>query len=556
MKNTKLSFKHKVNRILMLASIAIVFTLCLFLLQFFVYSISTTQQKITIVSEQLISDIEESFLYLEQSSMALAFSDNVKNLLIETEPLIFHKKSELVRDELLVTYTRSELVNNILLFDMQGNFVRLKGELGNTSMDRIYYSLVEKPNERHMNLTLESEKYLAYVTNIYDDYNQIGYSVFLINSQDLADYFLNDSITQDLEVSILASGEIIASNISDYETNPNLISESSIYSLQHIGITPYEILVINDKTLEEVVLSSLIIASISLFLFVALLYFVFKVFNQQFIIPISTIIDNSEKIHNPNQKLPATGQEDFDLLIDNINLMNMRVLEQEQKLYKAERQMQMTEIERQKATVFSLKKQINAHFTVNTLNVIKCLNTTSKIDDANKICDGLAFLLRYANDVEQNIMVLEEIFVLKKYLEILLIRFPNRFTFVEDINDDCNELYIPRMLLQPIVENAINHGFVYENEYILKISTYIIDDKLKVEIKNNGMAIETKKLEQLKNDIATAHLEPLKDVNLEGIALLNIQKRIVSLFGRGYGLSITSDITETCVVITLPIEYI
>ena len=83
-------------------------------------------------------------------------------------------------------------------------------------------------------------------------------------------------------------------------------------------------------------------------------------------------------------------------------------------------------------------------------------------EKAGLLCDGLSFLLRYANAGDSYISGMEEFFVLEKYVEIMEIRYPDRFTAEIEMEDALEGVELPRMLLQPIVENSILHGWKVE----------------------------------------------------------------------------------------------
>ncbi len=139
------------------------------------------------------------------------------------------------------------------------------------------------------------------------------------------------------------------------------------------------------------------------------------------------------------------------------------------------------------AELKSLKFQINPHFVFNALNSMSAL---TEIDPkrAKQMIIKLADFLRYtlANSDRQKNSVAEELRNIKLYLDIEKIRFEDKFEYVEDISNECRNVEIPAMILQPLFENAIKHA-VYEtlNTVTIKLTCKEENDFLKITIENN-----------------------------------------------------------------------
>ena len=139
------------------------------------------------------------------------------------------------------------------------------------------------------------------------------------------------------------------------------------------------------------------------------------------------------------------------------------------------------------AELKSLKFQINPHFIFNSLNSMSAL-TTIDPEKARDMILKLADFLRYtlANNEKQKNKLKEELHNIKLYLEIEKIRFEDKFEFVECVEQECLENYVPNMILQPLIENAIKHA-VYESieKVILKLECKKIDEFMNISLENN-----------------------------------------------------------------------
>jgi sensor histidine kinase YesM len=211
------------------------------------------------------------------------------------------------------------------------------------------------------------------------------------------------------------------------------------------------------------------------------------------------------------------------------------------------------QIKKEENYLFLLKKQINAHFTVNTLSAVRTLIKKGELEEAGEISDGLSFLLRYANAGEENIDLMEELFTLDRYAGIMKIRYPGKFKLLIEPDEECENVCIPRMLLQPILENAIVHGLA-SNSGTIRILASAGEDTV-IKIMDTGCGIEKEALKELNLKLDSAASDDEIDDGIEehGKALINIQKRIYMLFGEGYGVTVESVVDEwTTVTVTLP----
>ena len=154
-----------------------------------------------------------------------------------------------------------------------------------------------------------------------------------------------------------------------------------------------------------------------------------------------------------------------------------------------ERTIKETELKKlvTEAELRSLKFQINPHFIFNSLNSMSALTEIDPLK-AKKMIIKLAEFLRFilkTNEMNKNSLS-EELINIRLYLDIERIRFEDKFEYIEDIHDGCNNIEIPSMILQPLFENAIKHA-VYEtlDKVILKLTCRLQDNFLKIIMENN-----------------------------------------------------------------------
>ncbi len=551
-----LTIKQKVyNNLLIIAVIIVVFFVVV-LVQLVSFFRSMTDDFGEQISHQIIGTLENTFLNLEHVAIAMSSREEVQELLREQDVLAYHEKTQTVRDHLDSLYQQSGVVDDILLYDTDGRYCRLRGELGNTAADRIAHLVEPNIAPQHIALTLEQENYIGYVTSVIDGGDINGFFVFLLRESNLQALINDYDTTNSLDICLVADGSIITSNnteiigtaVEDMDNMGLLYSDATV---RQIGSTPFEMAVFYDTYMSGGLVGGYMVAAVvTLILLLSLLIWFYRIFKQQFFDPMLLIIDSTKQ---DDDKIALTGQPDFDLLVQRVNTTTEKLKSSHRNVFDMRNRIQTAEIERQKAIIVSLKKQINAHFTVNTLNVIKRLHELGENDKAGEMSDGLAFILRYANGAEDSISCFDELMVLEKYVDIMHMRFPDRFTSNFDVDEELYDLYLPRMLLQPIIENSITHGMPSTGDGQLSVEAYLNGDRLIFNVIDNGRGLTPERLWEIREKIRTAHLYPIDDDGIEHIALQNIQKRVVSFFGTAFGLDVSSTYGRgTQVTLTLP----
>jgi len=171
--------------------------------------------------------------------------------------------------------------------------------------------------------------------------------------------------------------------------------------------------------------------------------------------------------------------------------------------------------------------QLHPHFLFNTLNSISVL-MRDDTQAANRMLLRLSELLRVSlkRESNQEIPLREELEFLGSYLEIEQTRFQDRLTVNFDIEKDTLDAYVPNLILQPIVENAIRHGIAPRAEAgLIQIQAYRENGSVELCVKDNGAGL--------------SETEGIKS----GIGLANTWKRLEKLYAEHYGFEISSPST-------------
>lgn len=195
----------------------------------------------------------------------------------------------------------------------------------------------------------------------------------------------------------------------------------------------------------------------------------------------------------------------------------------------------------------ALQSQINPHFMYNTLNTIRMFAIMKDYDGINSLMGRLVALLRYSmENYEQTVMLQQELDYLEDYVGLLNMRYKCRILLALEIEEPLQRLQIPKLSLQPLIENSVFHGIlpakVSEGHITIKVFSIPESSAIMIEIRDDGIGMEAQELEKLK-----LHL-PREEIS-DNIGLQNVWMRMRLMFGRdtqimlaskpGEGLAIT-----------------
>ena len=202
------------------------------------------------------------------------------------------------------------------------------------------------------------------------------------------------------------------------------------------------------------------------------------------------------------------------------------------------------------ATVQILESQFNPHFLFNTLESIRYMIKFGP-GEAEKMLVSLSRMLRYSIQNGKDVVtVKEEMDFISRYLQVMLYRYGDRLRYSIDLEEGSRNASIPRMALQPIVENSIKYGFGEDRDCLeIRISTRIQNEVLSVIISDDGVGIRTELLEKLKANLDQGQNQT------DHIGIYNVHKRIRLVYGSGYGVGIDSEMEKgTVVTLRVPCE--
>ncbi|GMK48624.1 hypothetical protein PghCCS26_57540 [Paenibacillus glycanilyticus] len=223
-------------------------------------------------------------------------------------------------------------------------------------------------------------------------------------------------------------------------------------------------------------------------------------------------------------------------MLDEIDHLTQSLLETNTRLYS-------TELEKKKSELAFLRSQINPHFLYNTLEAITGIAVVEGQHKIKTMTRSLSSIFRYSIKGSSEVPLGEEIRMVDSYIRIQQIRFEGRFDVHYELTDEAMAFRVPKMILQPIAENAIYHGF----EPTLKKGRLWIrgavsgEGQLIVQVEDDGIGIEPERLEELRLMLSASSSGPEEHAESKSIGLVNVNNRIRLMFGGDCGVRIDSE---------------
>ncbi|WP_160720729.1 sensor histidine kinase [Bacillus sp. USDA818B3_A] len=325
------------------------------------------------------------------------------------------------------------------------------------------------------------------------------------------------------------------------------------YFLVHINSHYFDWSYVNAIPFNEIFKNISLIKTVLILIFI-LMFFIVTIlgirFARNITIPLENLVKGMQYVQNGDFKEAQKGflkssflsEDEVGKLHKNFQSMTQQIDELVNENLSKQLTIKETEFK-------ALQAQINPHFLYNTLESINWLAKMNDQDQISKMVEALGFLLRNSISLKKRLIPMEdELNIVKNYIVIQKYRFDERLDFKMQVDSDLFDVYIPKLTLQPLVENAIHYAL--ENMVdVCKIRIYsdLYQDRFQLIVEDNGPGMEPAFLEKLrKGEVKTRG---------QGIGLSNINERIKLSFGNDYGVKIESEPNNgTKIIIVLPYD--
>ena len=389
----------------------------------------------------------------------------------------------------------------------------------------------------------------------------LGILIIKIDAEKLINFCSSVLEKYRTNIAILSGNNIIFKTINDEEMKKIMLSQydGQIYKTLNVGGTRYFLTqmtsdytgwsYINILPYEKIYsgIVKLRIIMVILCIFISFLAIWFSIrFANSIVEPVITLsnimkkVEIGEFIIKEENRLKSNAYDEIGQLYVDFQIMLKKINTLIEENYVKQIALKETQFK-------ALQAQINPHFLYNTLDSINWLANVNNQKDISTMVQSLGNLMRSAiNDKENIIPVSEELKLLKNYISIQKIRYEERLDFSIIADDGVLQYYIPKLILQPIIENSINYGLeAHEKTCRILVKGEVADNCVILSAIDNGPGMSAELIEK----IAKGQVKPKGS----GVGLRNIDERIKILYGADYGIMIKSCVNEgTEVIVKIP----
>ena len=252
-----------------------------------------------------------------------------------------------------------------------------------------------------------------------------------------------------------------------------------------------------------------------------------------------------------------TGGDEIEQLNDSFNNMMRRINSLIEEVYEAKLRKNEAELKSKEAELTLLQSQINPHFLYNTLEIIrwKAMFLTNGENEVTEMVSTLSDFFRLSLSKGEKIIPLkDEIAHTRNYVTIMNFRYTNKIDVQWHVDEELLDRRVPKLILQPVVENAIYHGIKPTNgKGLINIYVRRNENRIELQVMDNGVGMSSEAVERLNSEMADNAPPQPGPGKKGGYGLRNVNQRIKLTFGDKYGLHIDSELgTGTSVRIYLP----
>jgi len=257
-----------------------------------------------------------------------------------------------------------------------------------------------------------------------------------------------------------------------------------------------------------------------------------------------TIVSTAELVYLIINQL--VEKEAMHLIQEELNRKNMHLIEEKRARAELEKELKVAELK-------ALKAQMNPHFMFNVLNSIGNLALVEGAKQTQEMSYLFSHLLRYnLENADKAVYLKDDIENVERYLKVQKIRFGDKLNYTVEINGDIEQQKIPPFILQPFIENAVNHGIVpKESPGHIRLEIHMEKDHVILKIEDDGVGMSQRKIHRIFN----ADQEKYEGKSL-GIGIQNTRKRLINNYGNDYDVRImSSENMGTSIMFKIPKDF-
>lgn len=288
---------------------------------------------------------------------------------------------------------------------------------------------------------------------------------------------------------------------------------------------------------------------------VLLLSVITAIIALDFVNPINKLVKGMKKVQAGEGNVYVQVDRE-----DELGFLNKAFNEMSSEIHHLVNWVYREQLTRKEAELKALQSQINPHFLFNTLEAINWMAQLNNVTEISNTVSDLSDLMEASIGRDDRLIsIAEEFTYADKYISLQKRRFGDRIELVKQVQEDVAEIKIPRLLIQPLIENAVYHGIERSRgKGFVELNTYKTGSSVTIEVIDNGAGMDREELEQLNAKLSMdndTYFKKLGEKKSRSIGIENVNRRIKLFYGEKYGLLIESEEgSYTKAVVTIPCD--
>ncbi|MFP4385515.1 MAG: sensor histidine kinase [Spirochaetia bacterium] len=545
---------------------------------YFTYNYIFIQEQILKANDKILNLINENIIESAQEARTFAYNIGyswfVQQSLAETDIPNLIRYNDSYYQIAGMTIESNLFIDDIAVFNRDLSIFRNAA----SSITYIHYKEPlqkylageDPPGEKYFLLSnLDDEQYLCYVMPLYElgksleNAQLLGYCLTSFSLNRIDSYFRQVGIFQSGYIAIRDSrgSLLLFGSPPDGEgMNPEQLTERKHdYIVNSRRMSVLDASLVSFLPLREIRKKQAGFIFFSLFMvgvLIMTMVIIAQKFNRTFSIPLKQFVGQLKQIDGTDREIRISGLPDNEIgyISHHVNSMLDKIHDMGERHLADQKQLHILELHKTESELLALQAQINPHFMYNTLECIRSVGLENGSAETVEIVTALADILRYCLGQNYTVMLIDEIDIVREYLTIIKNRFGSRYTFSIDLPDSLKNINIIKMIIQPLVENAVFHGLENCRNGELSLTCRKIGKDLHITVKDTGKGIHGERLSVLRKQLReSCPSQGFSGEYRRSIGIFNIHNRIQAFYKGEYGLSLDSFAEEgTTVTVRLP----
>lgn len=530
------------------------------------------------VLQEKVLNIESFINGMVASSQALSENSAVQDYLKNTEPSQKFVYLKPIRAFIHYILSSNDEIMNIAIIDHNGQFIYTDSSL----IFNIQKYLLSHHEDYAQNdfeaffdmVTIAENPILVYVRPVNPAFSSMHLAscITVYDNSSIQSMLYESNITQNTMLYLYDENNLILASNDFSKLNTELPEEliatknSSFITFQkeRFFVNTYPIAntqwhlscMVPSKDIYKDIIPYIIQAVLSFTLILAILLFLSRSLWYNIAFPIYNLKAQLENIGHTGRHLRIQNPDSDNEIMQiglTINKMLVQIEDLDKKIFHTQTKLYETEILKKEAELYALQNQINPHFLYNTLECIRDIALVYNAKEIRSIAVSMSKMFQYCMQKNQFVLVTDELDCIHNYLNIMQIRYQNRFQINIDVDPKLSQTQMLKFLLQPLIENAFYHGLERKSSGGCLDIIGKLDHSVSFIIHDTGIGIPAEKLQELILALNNNSVKPDNTKKHAGVGLYNIHHRIQLEYGAEYGLTLDSKEGEwTCVTVRFP----